>query len=298
MCVVVLIMAACTGPSPNPSPKPPVTGGPLPTGLATVPPGVTPTAEAPAARVNGEVISLAAYRRALARCEAAELALGHDPAQAGCGTRVLDELIERVLIRDEAQKMNLAVSDDEVNAQIEQMKSESGPAKFEQWLADNQYADEAELREDLRAQILGGLVFQQITGSVPQTAEQVHARHILVATEAEAQNILTQLQAGADFAQLAQQYSLDESTRATGGDLGFFYRGLLTVPEVEEAAFALQPGQLSGVVKSARGFHIVQVLERDPQHPLSPDDLQRIRQQSFERWLSDLWAKAKVEKFV
>jgi peptidyl-prolyl cis-trans isomerase C len=298
--LAVIALAGCGTPNPSPVPSG--------TGTAEVPdPHVTtagtpvpsaPTAESLAAQVNGQPITLGAFQRAVARCVAAEMALGHDATQASCEARTLDELIERVLIQGEAQKLGLGVTDDEVNAQVGQMKSESGDAKFDQWLRDNQYADESELREDLRAQILGGKIFQQITGSVPATAEQVHARHILVATEADAQNLLALLQGGADFEQLAAQYSLDESTRATGGDLGFFYRGLLTVPEVETAAFSMQPGETSGVIQSTRGYHIVQTVERDPQHPLNPEDLQRIRQQAFERWLAELWSQARIEKYV
>ena len=297
--LVVIALAGCGTPNPPPVPSGTGTAAPSPLGTAAATPVPSvPTAEPLAAQVNGQPITLGAYERAVARCVAAEMALGHDATQVNCEARTLDELIERVLIQDEARKLGLGVTDDEVIAQVDQMKSESGAAKFDQWLRDNQYATESELREDLRAQILGGKIFQQITGSVPSFAEQVHARHILVATEADAQNLLALLQGGADFEQVAEQYSLDESTRVTGGDLGFFYRGLLTVPEVEAAAFNLQPGEISGVIQSARGYHIVQVVERDPQHALNPEDLQRMRQQAFERWLAELWSQAKVDKYV
>jgi peptidyl-prolyl cis-trans isomerase C len=298
--IALALLAACGG-TPSPAPVPGTAGptaGPGTAGATTQPqPGPT-TAVPLAARVNGVDITLEAYQRAVARCEAAEASLGHDPAQSDCRTRTLDELIERVLVQNEAATMGLAVTDADVDALVQSIKQEQSAEAFAQWLAISQYRDEAELREDLRAQMLGSKIFEKVTAGVPATAEQIHARHILLASEADAQNVLAQLQAGADFAQLAQQYSLDESTRATGGDLGFFYRGLLTVPEVENAAFDLQPGQISGIVQSARGFHIIQVLERDPQAPLAPDDLLRVRQQAFERWLADLWAKAQVEKYV
>ena len=155
-----------------------------------------------------------------------------------------------------------------------------------------------EFREALRSQMLASAMFEQVTASVPTTAEHVHARHILVATEEEAQAILARLRAGEDFAALARECSLDENTRESGGDLGFFPRGLLIAPEVEEAAFALSPGQISGVVRSQFGYHIVQVLERDPDRPLAPEVRADLRERAFRRWLEEQWEGAAIERFV
>lgn len=97
--------------------------------------------------------------------------------------------------------------------------------------------------------------------------EQVHARHILVAgtdadAKAKAEKILADLKAGGDFAQLAKEHSADKSNADKGGDLGFFTRGKM-VPEFETAAFALaKPGDLSGVVETKFGFHIIQLQEK------------------------------------
>jgi len=103
--------------------------------------------------------------------------------------------------------------------------------------------------------------------------ERVHARHILLKTEgksdaekkallAKAQDLLKQLKSGADFAELAMKNSEDGS-KDQGGDLGWFTRGQM-VPEFETATFALKPKELSGVVTSQFGYHIIQVLEKDP----------------------------------
>ena len=97
--------------------------------------------------------------------------------------------------------------------------------------------------------------------------EQVRARHILVAgTDAEskvkAEKILADLKAGGDFAKLAKENSADKSNADNGGDLGFFTRGKM-VPEFETAAFALaKVGDLSGVVETKFGFHIIQLQEK------------------------------------
>jgi peptidyl-prolyl cis-trans isomerase D len=104
-----------------------------------------------------------------------------------------------------------------------------------------------------------------------QTPEQIRASHILLKTEGkdeaavrkEAEGVLAQVQGGADFAALATKLSEDEGSKATGGDLDYFGRGRM-VPEFDTAAFALQPGQTSDIVKSQFGFHIIRVTDRRP----------------------------------
>ena len=114
-----------------------------------------------------------------------------------------------------------------------------------------------------------------------RTKERVKARHILISIlnkpadevpklKAKAQDILKQIKAGADFAQMAEKYSDDKSNASKGGDLGWVVRGQM-VPEFEAATFALKAGQISDVVTTNYGFHIVQALEREDAHqqPLS-----------------------------
>jgi len=103
--------------------------------------------------------------------------------------------------------------------------------------------------------------------------ERVHARHILLKTEgksdadkkalkAKAEDLLKQLKGGADFAELAKKNS-DDGSKEQGGDLGWFTHGQM-VAEFDSAAFALKPKELSGVVTSQFGYHIIQTLEKDP----------------------------------
>ena len=101
-----------------------------------------------------------------------------------------------------------------------------------------------------------------------QAPEQVQVRHILIASaegaRAQAEKVLEELKAGANFAQLAKERSADTGSAAKGGDLGLFARGRM-VPEFDEAAFALkQPGDLSGIVESKFGFHILKLDARRP----------------------------------
>jgi parvulin-like peptidyl-prolyl isomerase len=120
---------------------------------------------------------------------------------------------------------------------------------------------------------------------VPTTEEEVHARHILVATEEEAQQVLDRLNAGEDFAAVAAEVSTDTSNKDNGGDLGWFGRGAM-VPEFEAVAFALEPGVLSDPVKTDYGYHIIEVLEKDANHPMDETTLQSKKASALQDWIN------------
>ncbi len=122
---------------------------------------------------------------------------------------------------------------------------------------------------------------------MPPTQEQVHARQIEVEDQDQANSILAQLQNGADFGSLVSQFSLDGTSKANGGDLGWFARGSSgRSSQFDDVVFGLQPGQLSGVFEDTDGWHIVQVLERDSARSLPADQLSSARQKAFDDWLS------------
>jgi len=250
-------------------------------------------------------IYLAEYQKQVAEWEAAfssqNVGLSEADRQAMIAQgrqQVLQVMIEQVLIEQAAAQAGIVVSDQDVQAAIARdIQENGGQARFDAWLqANNWTAQEYEARQ--RSMMIASKMFEHVTRDVPTRAEQVHARHILVADEQEARNILAQLQGGADFGALAAQYSLDPSTKESGGDLGFFPRGTLVVPEVEEAAFTLGVGQISDVITSAMGYHIVQVLERVSDMALTEESWQALKESTFRRWLSGLWDTAQIEILV
>jgi parvulin-like peptidyl-prolyl isomerase len=154
---------------------------------------------------------------------------------------------------------------------------------------------EADYRRTIEADLLSSKLQDLFASRVPTTEEQVHARHILVETEEEAQTVLARLEAGEDFVSLAKELSTDESTREDGGDLGWLPRGVM-VPEFEEAAFALQPGETGDIVQTSFGYHIILVEERDPDRELEPSFLERRRASALSEWLEEQRQSEAVER--
>lgn len=135
-----------------------------------------------------------------------------------------------------------------------------------------------------------------------KSGEQIRASHILVKSEQEAQSILEQLKKGANFEELAKTKSADSSA-AKGGDLGWFGKGNM-VPAFEKAAFSLKEGQLSGIVKSDFGYHIIKLTGKRAAGTRPLDEVKeqikgaimpQKQQQVFMKLKEDLKKGAKIE---
>lgn len=263
----------------------------------TAPPP-TPTPLPLAARVNGQPITLEEFERELRRFEQAQSVAGTELAtHENAKQHVLQTLIDLKLLMQGALTNDLPVEEAQVEERLKAMAEAMGEAtQWEAWLAANEYS-EAALRTALWEEMLVMAMVTSLADTVPEEMEQVHARHILVATQEEAEALLAKLQAGTDFALLAQQVSLDASTRPAGGDLGWFPRGFLLQPEIEEAAFALQPGEISSVVRSELGYHLVETLERGP-HPLDATVRIALQRKAVEDWLRAARDSAEIEIFL
>jgi peptidyl-prolyl cis-trans isomerase C len=251
---------------------------------------IQPTDEPLAAKVNGQPITLAAFQRERDR---RALGMQVEPATAAAfDASVLQTMIDQVVIEQAAARLGIVVTDQEVDTELalETDLASANGETLDQFVAAQLYT-----MDEYRAAVHGMLLTQKVSDTVVQvspTAEQVHSRHILVADEATARALLAQIQAGADFAQLAMQYSLDSSTAPTGGDLDWVSRG-------ENAIFSLEPGQIAPEpIHSSLGYHIVQTLEKVENRPLSQSALAEKRQQAFLAWLDSQRQAAVIERYV
>lgn len=253
----------------------------------------TPTAAPAAAIVNGEEISRPIYDIHLDQYQAAQQQTGTLLASENAEQIVLDDLIDRLLLaqgaRAEGYILDEATVDQRLSSVVEQA---GGQEAFDQWLAAQRYTAE-EFRAELRLEIEAGWMRAKITDAVPTSAEQVEARQILLLDSFSAERLLSQLQGGTPFEQVARNNDPQGL-----GYLGWFPRGTLLQSEVEEAAFALQPGEFSDIVETSLGFHLVEVLDRDPDRPLSPQARLALQLQALQDWLAQQRAQAVIENFL
>ena len=143
--------------------------------------------------------------------------------------------------------------------------------------------------------------YQEKLKSMP-AEDEVHARHILVATEQEAKDLLAELKKGTPFDKLAKEKSTDKASGAEGGDLGWFKRTDM-VKEFSDAAFALKKGETSEApVKTQFGYHLIKVEDRRQAPPPSFEELadqlrEEVQRETVTQYIDQLHANAKVEKF-
>jgi len=246
-----------------------------------------------AAHVNGEGITLVDYQRELGLLQSAQKEEDIQADVQAQKTQVLDELIAQALLSQAAASSGHLIDNAELQKRISDLAGQVGGVdKLDQWKSKYGYDDPA-FQRTLRLNMAAAWMRDQVAAQVGTAADQVHARQIRVNNEGEARSIQAQLQAGTDFTQLAGEYD-----PLTKGDLGWFPRGYLFQPTVEEAAFSLQPGQFSNMIQTNIGYHFVLVIERDAQHPLSPEALLFLQHQAVSQWLKQKRAEAKIEILV
>jgi peptidyl-prolyl cis-trans isomerase D len=144
---------------------------------------------------------------------------------------------------------------------------------------------EDDLRAFYRAQIYGTRLREAFQADVPRVQEEVHARHILVADEATAKEVLRRYKAGESWDDLAANYSTDTSNKDNGGDLGWISRGQ-TVKAFEDVAFSTPVGEVSDPVQTSFGWHLIQVLGKEDRR-LDDSSYQTAVSSAFDTWLQD-----------
>ena len=250
----------------------------------------TPTEAPMAARVNGEGILLTDYEAEYQRYQDALVMMGKEEDAEQIKENVLNEMINQSLLVQGAREAGYTPSEVDAQAKYDELATElGGEDALRTWMFENHFDDQS-FRHRLTEELAAIWMRNQIISSVPLNATQVHARQILVNNEALAISVERQLQVGTDFETLARQYD-----PLTAGELGWFPRGYLLQPEVENAAFALNPGEYSAIIRTSYGYHIVFVIEKDEQYPLSPDALTFVWKNALRDWLETRREQSTIE---
>ncbi len=230
------------------------------------------------------------------------------------GEQALNVLIIEKIVRLEAEKENIEVTKDDIQAEMDKMIEEfGGEEAFNNALtfygvtrADMEYDIEMNLYLERLLEPVIEITedemknyFEENKDSFAQK-EEVKARHILVEDEETAREVKEKIDKGGDFEELAKEYSTDTGTKDKGGDLGYFGKGKM-VKEFEDAAFSLDIGEVSEPVKSEYGFHIIKVEDRkEAKEANYEESKEEIREKIFEQKYPEAynnWIQKKLEEY-
>ena len=257
--------------SSTPTPQPP-TATPLPPTATPVPSVAT---------VNGYDITLAEFQAELNRYKSAQTALGITITDQEANKVVLEDMIAQVLLAQAAREANFNLTESDLQSRVDALAADIGGTEaLSAWQSAHGY-DDASFRIALKRAAEAAWMRDKIIADVPTSMEQIHLRQILTYNEADARNVLEQLNNGADFNELAALYD-----SITLGELGWVPRGYLLDAKAEEAVFALQTGLYSDVIATDAGFHIFKALDR-AEHVLTPDALLIVQEIAVKNWLVD-----------
>ncbi|NDJ86230.1 MAG: hypothetical protein GYB66_10120 [Chloroflexi bacterium] len=209
--------------------------------------------------------------------------------------QILDDMIDQVLIEQFVLENDLA-SEADVQAEIEALQEEAASRDVTLETITGYPPEMTD--QKIREAVYTRAMVEHISSQVSDTSVQVHARHILVKNEEAARDVLSQLDAGASFEELARQFSKDGSTAEAGGDLGWVARGDLLQQEVEDVIFQMEPqSRWQEPVSSALGYHVVEVLEVE-ERPLDEQQLLQQQQHAFREWLEEQRTQATITRYI
>jgi len=303
-------------------------------------PGVTAAAETVdriVAVVNGDIIVLSELRQVsrnyIDRMSEQFKVAGGDEQLREAERRILDQLIEEKLVNQEADRLAITFSEREVDLAVKEMQNRNrmNDAQFAAVLAEEGLTM-PKYREQLTSQMKKARVIdQEIKSRIQVSREEVDAYYekhaddfnaepevriqqirLLIPPgsgagevsriQAQAESILAKIKAGEDFTALVGLYSQDP-TAAAGGDMGIFKRGEL-LPAIDEFAFSMKPGEVSPVIRTEGGFHIVKVLGKREPSALSEEErraevkdvlFSQKAEEDFKVWIAKLRKKAYIE---
>lgn len=249
--------------------------------LTPTPPPPTETPIPAAASVNGERIPLEEFNAELARYKQSQANLGLAVDDAKAASLVLEDLIAQVLLAQGAKEAGFVVDDPALQTRLDALSTQLGGAEaLTAWQQAHGYTDE-NFRAALRRSVAAAWMRDKIASDVPMSAEQVHVRQILTYNENNSNRVNQLLAQGSEFEKVAALY--DPITR---GDIGWFPRGYLQLKAVEDAAFSLEVGAVSPMITTEIGFHVIKVMERQPDRPLSRDVRLALQVKAVADWVA------------
>jgi foldase protein PrsA len=283
------------------------------------------------AKVNGQVITKEEFSRNLELYKSSyEQQYGRDIWNKDIdGKKFIDVVKEQVveklildkLILEAAQKQGIEVTQDEVDSEIKAIKDYfDNEQKFLDFLTSQNMTEEQfaeQVRRDLIITKFRDKAVEGVTVSEKEMRDyydkntkkfkmdKVRASHILLDTKEDAEKILQRLKNGEDFAELAEQYSVDPSAKSNKGDLGYFGYGEMVEP-FEEVAFALEEGEISGIVETQFGYHIIKVIDKEMVDPIPFEEAKKdiestllytAREQKYSEVLEELKKNAEIETY-
>jgi peptidyl-prolyl cis-trans isomerase C len=243
----------------------------------------SPTPEAVAFQVNGEPVLLAEFQ--------AEMALFLDSGlEEQAEDIVLEEMINQVLLSQAAFREGFWLDEEGLEHRLAALVQEiGGQVVLAEWMEKYGYSSHTFEKVFSRA-VAAAWMRDRIIEAVPEMVEQVRVRQLLFNNLNDASQSLAQVRAGTSFASLALRQD-----PIMGGDLGWFPRGYLQESVIEEAAFALQAGDFSEVIETSIGYHILQMVERDPQRPLEQEARLVIQSNVLRIWLEEKRSQSEIE---
>ncbi|OGO76734.1 MAG: hypothetical protein A2Y23_05675 [Clostridiales bacterium GWB2_37_7] len=229
--------------------------------------------------------------------------------------KVLDMLVDLKVQEKEAQKTGITATEEEINVEVEKARKYfDSEEKFNEFLTEQKMTMEY-LRDTIKKDILISNLQEKLTADVAVTDEEVAAYYasnqdqfisvkasqILLETEEEAKKVLERVKKGENFGELALQFSKDPSAKENKGDLGYFRKGVMVEP-FETAAFAMNAGEISDLVKTDFGYHIIKLEDKkfdkleDIAEELKLSMLENKKDTVYQGLMEEMRTKADIKK--
>ncbi|WP_028781955.1 peptidylprolyl isomerase [Thalassobacillus devorans] len=217
------------------------------------------------------------------------------------GEAVLQQLVMKEVLSD-----NYEVTEKEVNKELENMKEKYGK-QFDMILKQNNFKSEEDFKDMLRLSLLQEkaamedveISEKEMKDYYEKMKTQVKASHILVDNKDTAKKVKQQLEDGADFQELAKKFSTDKASLKNGGDLGFFGPGEMTA-KFEDAAYALEKGEISEPIKTEFGYHIIKKTGEKKAEDVGSfeEEKDTIKRQLASKKIDQTKLQAKMDKMI